>query len=295
MQISAEFPFESKFADVLGSRMHYIEQGEGSDFLFLHGNPTWSYLWRNVIPPVAEHARCTAFDLIGFGKSDKPPIGYTFQEHYQYVDGLIEALDLKDIVLVGHDWGGALAFHYAANHRNTVRGMAFMETFPFTIKWDEFPKDMKTGFRLFRTPVIGKFMIMVLNIFVNKVLPGAIHRELSSEIHDNYKKPFPTIGSRYPVYVWPNELPIEDLQNRTYRTIEKLGDACLEFEFPALLVTSQPGGIMNPARVEWCRNHLRDLTITDIGPGIHYLQEDNPQGIAAAIIDWAEKKHLFQP
>jgi pimeloyl-ACP methyl ester carboxylesterase len=293
MQISAEFPFESKFAEVKGSKIHYIEQGEGQVFLFLHGNPTWSYLWRNVIPPVARHGRCVAFDLIGFGKSDKPNSGYTFLEHYEYVEEFIDTLGLKDIILVGHDWGGVLGFYYALNHRDNVRGIAFMETFPFTFNWDYFPGGFRTGFKLFRTPLIGQFLIMVLNMFVNKLLPSAVYGELSKEIHQNYRRPFPTIKSRYPVYVWPNELPIEGRESKTFKAIKRIEESLSEFDFPMLLITCKPGGVLRKEKIDWLRSKIRNLTIKDIGHGIHFIQEDNPVGIAQAIIEWGKNNEFM--
>jgi pimeloyl-ACP methyl ester carboxylesterase len=292
MTISAEYPFESRYVEVLGSKIHYIEEGEGQAFLFLHGNPTWSYLWRNIIPPVSQVGRCVAPDLVGFGRSAKPDMGYTFLEHYRYVEGFIEQMQLRDIILVIHDWGGALGFYYALNHRENVKGIAFMETFPFCIPWTDFPLKFGLTFRLFRTPVIGQLMIMRLNMFVNQVLPAAIHGKLPKEIHARYKEPFPTVKSRFPVYVWPNELPIEDRQGNTYREIKRVEEALPEFAFPMLLFSATPGGLIPPNRVEWFKRTIKDLTVKDIGPGLHYLQEDNPAGIATGIVEWAREKKL---
>ncbi len=292
MDISADFPYESRFIEVNGSRIHYVEQGEGQVFLFLHGNPTSSYLWRNIIPEVSKHGRCIAPDLIGFGKSDRPDIGYTFTEHYDYIKGFIEALGLNDIVLVIHDWGGPLGFYYAMQNTGNVKGIAFMETFAFTFKWDDFPKDFKMGFKLFRTPIIGQIVIMVLNVFIKQIMPKATHRTLSKEIHDNYKKAFPTINSRFPVYVWPNEIPIEGDENETFRKMKALEEFFPEFEIPMLMFTSTPGGIISPKKAQWFRDRSKDLTEVDLGPGIHYLQEDNPDGIAKGIVEWAKAKEL---
>jgi haloalkane dehalogenase len=137
--ISSEFNFESRFIEVNGTQIHFIERGTGQVFLFIHGNPTWSYLWRNIIPPVSSLGRCIAFDLVGFGKSARPDISYRFLEHYTYVEEFISRMGLKDIVLVGHDWGGVLGFCYAMNHPENVKGIACMETFPFTFPWDSSP------------------------------------------------------------------------------------------------------------------------------------------------------------
>jgi len=290
----AEFPFESRYVEVLGSRIHYIEEGRGRTFLFLHGNPTWSYLWRNVVPPVAERARCVALDLPGFGKSDKPDIGYRFQDHFRYVQGFINALGLRDMVLVGHDWGGALGFAYALRHRDNVRGIAFMETFPFVSRWEDFPPGFRLGFRMFRTPVVGRFLIMVLNVFVNRILPAAVHGALPREVLENYRKPFPTIRSRYPIYVWPNELPIEGRENEAFREIKKIEESLPSFEFPMLLVRATPGAVIPEAKAEFLKKRISDLTVSNIGNGLHYLQEDNPEGIARAILEWASARGLLE-
>jgi haloalkane dehalogenase len=175
-----------------------------------------------------------------------------------------------------------------------VKGIAFMETFPFSISWSEFPLGFGLGFRLFRTPIIGQFMIMRLNMFVNQVLPAAVHRKLPKEIHARYKEPFPTVKSRFPIYVWPNELPIDDRQSETYREITRVEAALPEFTFPMLLFSSTPGGLIPPKRVEWFKKRIKDLTVKDIGPGIHYLQEDNPAGIASGIVEWAREKQLAE-
>lgn len=286
MNISSEFPFDGKYVEVRGSKLHYIERGKGQVFLFLHGNPTWSYLWRNVIPPIAEHGRCIAFDLIGFGKSDKPKLGYTFLEHYDYVEGFIDALNLQDIILVGHDWGGVLGFYYAHKHRKNVQGIVFMETFPFTLSWNYFPGKFRIGFKLFRTPIIGQLLIMGLNVFVNNLLPSAVYRGLPKEIHQNYQKPFPTVKSRYPVYVWPNELPIEGEENETFAAIKKIEDSLSDIEFPMLLTICNPGGVLRKEKVDWLKTKIKKLTIKNIGQGIHFIQEDNPEGIASAIVEW---------
>ena len=175
-EISAAFPFESEYVDVLGSRMHYVEEGDGDPILFLHGNPTSSYLWRNVIPHVSPIGRCIAPDLIGMVKSDKPDLDYGFFDHFRYVDAFIEALGLRDITLVIHDWGSALGFHYARRHESNVKGIAFMEAIVWPVTWDEWPEQARQMFKAFRTPGVGEQMIMEQSMFVEAVLPGAVLR-----------------------------------------------------------------------------------------------------------------------
>jgi haloalkane dehalogenase len=169
--ISPKYPFESKFIDINGSKMHYIDVGKGSPILFLHGNPTSSYLWRNIIPYLQPSARCIAPDLIGMGKSGKPDIDYTFEDHYDYLEKFIEKLNLKNITLVIHDWGSGLGFHYANKHRDNVKGIAFMEAMVKPLSWKDMPSDMRLPFRMLRTPFIGWLMISVGNIFVKKMIP----------------------------------------------------------------------------------------------------------------------------
>lgn len=159
INISSKFPFESKFIEINGSKMHYIDVGKGDTILFLHGNPTSSYLWRNIIPHLQSIARCIAPDLIGMGKSDKPDIAYTFEDHYDYLEKFIEKLNLKNITLVIHDWGSGLGFHYANTHRDNIKGIAFMEAIYKPMSWDQLPPGMDKMFKMLRTPFIGWLMI----------------------------------------------------------------------------------------------------------------------------------------
>src|SRR5713226_9229742 len=208
-EISAAFPYESKFVEVLGSKMHYVEEGSGDPVLFLHGNPTSSYLWRNVIPHVSSLGRCIVLDLIGMGKSDKPAIEYRFVDHARYVDGFIEALGLRNITLVIHDWGSALGFHYARRNEGNVKGIAFMEAIVRPLTWGEWPEQAKGMFQAFRTPGTGEQMIMDNNMFVEATLPGAMLRKLSDEEMNHYREPYPDRESRLPLWRWPNEIPID--------------------------------------------------------------------------------------
>lgn len=284
--ISADFPFESKYITVHGSKMHYIEEGEGDPILFLHGNPTSAYLWRNIIPHLTSRGRCIAPDLIGMGKSDKPDIGYHFVDHVKYLDGFIEAMGLKNITLVIHDWGSGLGFHYAMRHEDNVKGIACMECIVRTVTWAEFPKDFKMGFRLMRTPGVGWFMISVMNVFVNQILPQAVVRTLTPEEMRHYNEPYPTVGSRKPVRQWPCEIPIDGTPADVTDIVNTYSKKLTETDVPILLLTATPGGLVNADTVEWCRKNMKRLTVQDVGKGIHFLQEDNPHGIGEAIASW---------
>ncbi len=283
--ISPAFPFESKYVEVLGSRMHYVEEGAGEPILFLHGNPTSSYLWRNVIPHVSALGRCIAPDLIGMGKSDKPEIEYRFFDHSRYVEGFIEALGLRNITLVVHDWGSALGFHYARRHEGNVRGIAFMEAIVRPLTWDEWPEQARQMFQAFRTPGVGEKMILEQNMFVEAVLPGAIFRKLSDEEMSRYREPYPDPKSRRPTWRWPNEIPIEGEPADVVETVQSYSDWLKRTPLPKLLLYAQPGAIMRNM-VSWCQENLPNLKSVDIGPGVHFVQEDRPHEIGEAIAAW---------
>ena len=182
--------------------MHYVEEGEGEPFLLLHGNPTSSYLWRNIIPHLNGLGRVVVPDLIGMGRSDKPDIAYRFEDHARYLDGFIEALGLKNITLVLHDWGSGLGFHYAARNPDNIKAISFMEAVVNTMEWSEIPKEHKLPFKLFRAPVTGWFMLSVMNVFVNGFLPKAIVRKLGPEEMKAYRAPFRTVAKAVFITVW---------------------------------------------------------------------------------------------
>jgi haloalkane dehalogenase len=286
--ISAEFPFESKFATVHGARMHYVEQGSGEPVLFLHGNPTSSYLWRNVIPHVSPHARCIAPDLMGMGKSAKPPSPYRFNDHSWYVEGFIEALALDNITLVLHDWGSALGFHYARRHEERVKGLAFMEAIVRPVRWSRFPDDFKTGFKLMRTPFVGWLMISVMNVFLEQIMPKTIVRRLTDEERRRYAEPFPTVASRKPIRQWPREIPIDGTPRDVHQIVSSYSDWLQSTTLPKLLVHATPGGVIRSDTVAWCQEHFPNLETVDVGRGVHYLQEDHPHEIGESLVRWLE-------
>ena len=299
MDVKVDFPFQSKYPDIGGSKIHYVEEGKGADntVLFLHGNPTSSYLWRNIIPIVAAagNKRCIALDLIGFGKSDKPDIDYNFQDHFKYVKEFIDGMQLannKNLIIVGHDWGGVLGFWYALNNQEHIKGIVFMETFPFTISIDDFPPDFAKLLQAFRIRESCYELIQVQNVFVEQVLPSAVFNKqnLSEEIMKYYREPFPTIESRKPIRRFPEMLPLDpNVESEAYTVIQKLESALSEFKFPMLLVKGSPGAVIPESRVKWLQEKVPHLVVRDIGPGIHYLQEDNPKGIGNSIIEWDAK------
>lgn len=284
--ISAEFPFESKYIEVEGSRIHYVEEGVGDPVLFIHGNPTSSYLWRNIIPHVAPVGRCIAMDLIGMGKSDKPDIEYRFEDHARYVDGFISAMGLKDITFVIHDWGSVLGIHYARRNPKNVKGIAFMEAILRPFPPLDPSTEMGRTFIAFRTPDIGWDIIVNQNVFVEKVLPGMVIRGLTDEEMDVYRAPFLIPESRKPVWRWPNEIPFEG-EPTDVASIVKVNNTWLTgTNIPKLLFYGSPGAILNENMVKWCVDHLKNLKTVDIGPGLHYIQEDNPHLIGEKLAKW---------
>jgi len=287
LDISADFPFESNYTDVHGSKIHYVDEGEGDPILFLHGNPTSSYLWRNIIPYVSSQGRRIAPDLIGMGKSDKPDIEYRFFDHVKYVEGFIDQMSLSNITLVVHDWGSALGFHYAMRHENNVKAIAFMEAILMRApSWEMFPDDFQGIFKSFRTPEIGWDLIVNKNFFVEKILPGGVIRKLTQEEMDHYREPFRDPDSRKPVWRWPNEIPIEGEPADVAKAVGAYNEWLQRSDLPKLLFHATPGAIMPAPLVDWCRQNLRNLKTVDIGPGIHFLQEDNPHLIGSELANW---------
>ena len=286
-ELSSEFPFTSRFVEVHGSKMHYIDEGEGDPILFLHGNPTSSYLWRNIIPYVSSTARAIAPDLIGMGKSDKPAIDYRFLEHSTYVEGFIEALGLENITLVLHDWGSALGFHYARRHEDNVKALAFMEAILAPVpSWDDFPPDFQQIFKMFRAPEVGWNMIVNQNFFVEKILPGSVVRTLTDEEMNRYREPFVEVDSRRPLWRWPNEIPIEGEPPEVVEVVSRYNLWLQETELPKLMFYATPGALMTAPVVGWASQAFKNLTSIDIGEGIHFVQEDAPQLIGRGLASW---------
>ena len=285
--MSPDFPYESHYVEVLGSKIHYVDEGGGDPVLFLHGNPSSSYLWRNVIPHLRPLARCVAPDLVGMGKSDKPDIEYRFFDHVRYVEGFIEQMGLRRITLVIHDWGSALGFYYAIRHEENIKGLAFMEAIIMPVpSWELFPEASRDLFQGFRTPEVGWDMIVNKNIFIEQVLPSKIIRRLTAEEMERYREPFREPGTRKPVWRWPNELPIAGEPPDVVEAVARYNEWLKETELPKLLFYGSPGELVKAPVVKWCQENLRNLKTVDVGKGIHYLQEDNPQLIGTELAAW---------
>ncbi|HET6375851.1 MAG TPA: haloalkane dehalogenase [Methylocella sp.] len=275
---------------VLGSAMAYREAGRpGAPIvLFLHGNPTSSFIWRNVLPHAAAVAHCIAPDLIGFGQSGKPPIGYRFEDHARYLDGFIAAYGITSAYLAAQDWGTALAFHLAARRPGFVRGLAFMEFIRPMPSWDDFHQlpAARELFRKFRTPGEGEELILKANAFVEQVLPGSIRRKLSEEEMAVYRAPFPTPQSRVPVWRFPNELPIAGEPADVYSALEHAHAALRASDYPKLLFVAEPGALISPAFAGVFAAGLKNCRLVHLGAGGHYLQEDHPEAIGRQLAAW---------
>jgi haloalkane dehalogenase len=271
---------------VLDSEMAYREAGsrDAPVALFLHGNPTSSYIWRNIIPLVAPVAHCIAPDLIGFGQSGKPDIAYRFEDHVRYLDAFLAKMGIGSAYLVVQDWGSGLGLHLAARRPEFVRGLAFMEFIRPIPTWDEFLRGSpaREMFRKFRTPGEGEKLILENNAFV-ELMPGAIRRKLTDEEMAVYRAPFPTPESRRPTWRFPNELPIAGEPADVYATMERAHEALAASTYPKLLFAAEPGALVSPAYAEDLAGKLKDCRFVKLGDGIHFLQEDHPETIGRSV------------
>lgn len=280
-----------QFVSAAGRQMAYVEQGAGMPVVFLHGNPTSSYLWRNVMPHVGDRGRCLAPDLIGMGDSDKLPDSrpgtYRFVTHRHYLDAWFDAvLPEGPVTLVIHDWGSALGFDWARRHPDRVRGIAYMEAIVQPFSWSQWPAALHDVFRALRSES-GESMVLEDNIFVEKVLPGAILRSLAEEELAEYRRPFAEPGEgRRPTLDWPREIPLDGTPEDTTAVVEAYGRWMAESPLPKLFVNAEPGAILVGAARDFCRQwpNQREVTVK----GSHFIQEDAPDAIGQAVADWLD-------
>jgi len=284
--------------EVLDSTIHYEDAGSGTPLVFLHGNPTSSHLWRNVLPGIGEPGRLLAPDLIGMGRSGKPGIAYRYDDHARYLDAWFDALELDDVVLVGQDWGASLAFDWAARNPGRVRGVAFMETIVKPMSWAEFPAAARSRFEAFRTPGVGEQLVLDQNVFLEQAFGVPVLRELSEQELEPYLRPYPTPESRRPVLQWARSMPLDGEPADVVGRIEKY-DAWLATspEVPKLLLTfdSSPTLMVGPEMAAWCAANIAALEIEHCGPAGHHAPEDQPEAIAAAVAGWADRNGLRAP
>ncbi|MBI2800930.1 MAG: haloalkane dehalogenase [Gammaproteobacteria bacterium] len=275
--------------EVHGQRMAYVEQGQGHPIIFQHGNPTSSYLWRNILPKLATCGRCIALDLIGMGDSDKLPNSgperYTLAEHQRFFDGALAALNVGEkTVLVLHDWGTALGFDWARRHSTQIAGLCHMEGLVMELTWADWPESARGIFQIFRSAA-GEEVVLQKNVFVERVLPKSVLRELTAAEMEVYRAPYLTPGeSRRPTLTWPNQLPIEGTPAATCAMVAQYSKWLGETEIPKLFINADPGMIMTGRPRELARTwkNQREVTVK----GLHFIQEDSPAEIAAALADW---------
>jgi haloalkane dehalogenase len=287
--LSAEFPYRKRRIPVLGRMMAVVEAGEGDPIVLLHGNPTSSYIWRNVIPHIQALGRCIAPDLIGMGDSDKLPDSgsgsYTFKEHRRHLDEMLDALDVREnVTLVVHDWGSALGFDWARRHPESVRAIAYLEALVRPTSWVEFPDRARELFQALRSPA-GETMVLEQNFFVEQVLPGGVLRTLTDEEMEWYRGPFAGPGEdRRPTLSWPREIPIDGKPAEVADIVQRYADWLSRSSVPKLFINGEPGLVLTGPSRDFCRTWPCQHEVAV--PGLHFLQEDSPGDIGRAIADW---------
>jgi haloalkane dehalogenase len=281
---------------VLDSTIHYQDSGSGTALVFLHGNPGSSHLWRNVLPRVGG-GRLLAPDLIGMGRSGKPDIPYTFADHARYLDAFLDALDLPQVVLIGHDWGGALAFDWATRHSQRVLGIAFLESIVKPMAWEELSPQARTRSEAIRAPGTGEELVLEQNLFIRQAFTGGVLTPVAGEDLEAYLAPYPTPDSRRPILAWARQLPLGGEPADLVARIEAY-DAWLATStgVPKLLMTFQgsPTLLIADEMANWCATNIAALEIVACGKAGHHAPEDRPEEIAAAVSGWVDRHGLRQ-
>ena len=285
MEINSTDNYERKKIDIKDSYISYIESGIGDPVIFLHGNPTSSYLWRNIIPSIENQGRCIAPDLIGMGGSGKPNnCGYTFLEHYSYLEEFIQSIiPTGKITFVIHDWGSALGFYWAYNHPERIKGIVYMEALVRPLTWDEWPETARNIFNLLRSDA-GEELITEKNIFVERILPNSVLNGVSELAMKTYRSPYVNNETRLPTLVWPREIPISGEPQHMVEIIGNYAEFMNSSKFPKLFINADPGSILTGAQREFCRlwPNQKEITVK----GLHFIQEDSPVEIGESISEW---------
>jgi len=287
--VSATDPYERRRIAVLDTEIAYIDTGTGAPIVFLHGNPTSSYLWRNVIPHVEGLGRCLAPDFVGMGSSGKAPDGsYRFVDHARYLDAWFDALEItQNVTFVVHDWGSALAFYWAYRHPERVKGIAYMEAIVRPLTWAEMPEAARALFQAIRSPA-GEEIILQKNVFVERILPGSVLRGLTEEEMAVYRRPYLEPGeSRRPTLTWPREIPIEGEPSDVVEIVDLYAKWLATSDIPKLFINADPGAILIGAQREFCRSWPNQQEVTV--KGIHFVQEDSATEIGRAIAAFVTK------
>ncbi len=280
--------WNKKYIDVLGKQIAYVEMGEGDPIIFQHGNPTSSYLWRNIMPQLQSLGRCIAMDLIGMGDSEKledeGSMTYSYDVHKKYFDGFLSQMGIKNnAALVIHDWGSALGFNWAYDNPEKVKGICYMEAIVKSMQWEDWNEDARGIFQGFRSPA-GEEMILKKNLFIEAVLPGSILRKLSDEEMNEYRRPFSEEKSRQPTLDWPRQIPLENDPPEICETVDSYSQWMAKNDLPKLFINAEPGAILIGKQREFCRTWKNQKEVTV--KGSHFIQEDSPDEIGNAIFDW---------
>jgi haloalkane dehalogenase len=283
--------YDKKFATVDGKQIAYVEAGQGDPIVLLHGNPTSSFLWRNVIPELENSGRVIAPDLIGQGDSEKLPASdgpdrYSFEAAYHYLDGLLSAIGAnKNVTLVIHDWGSGLGFHWANMHRDAVKGIAYMEAIVMPVTWDDWPESARGIFQGFRSEK-GEDLVLNRNMFVEAVLPSSVIRDLTETEMQNYRAAFSTPDDRQPTLNWPRQIPISGEPAHMVELVAAYGEFLAGSDIPKLFVNADPGSILTGRAREFCRSWPNQQEVTV--KGSHFVQEDSPAEIGQAVAQWLQ-------
>lgn len=284
--ISARDPYSRRRVRVIDTEIAYVDTGKGDPIVFLHGNPTSSYLWRNIIPHLERAGRCIAPDLVGMGDSGKAPSGsYRFVDHARYLDAWFEAVvPTGKVTFVVHDWGSALGFHWARRHPDRIKGIAYMEAVVRPVTWDEWPAPARPLFKAMRSPA-GEEIILQKNMFIERILPGSVIRKLTDEEMAVYRRPYLQPGeSRRPTLTWPRQIPIDGEPPDVVEIANLYAQWLSRSPVPKLFINADPGTILVGPQREFCRSwpNQREVTVK----GIHFIQEDSPAEIGQAIAEW---------
>jgi haloalkane dehalogenase len=288
---TSEYNFESHFMDIDGVKIHYIDEGSGDPVVFLHGMPTWSYLWRNVIPTVASKCRCIAPDFVGMGLSDKPDIEYSLFDHIHYLTKFLDKLNLDKLTLVMHGWGSVVGFHYAMQHEQRMKGLAFNEAHirPVT-KWDALSLPIQQFLSLIRDDEHAYQEIVRNNYLIETLLPTGVLRPLTEEELNHYRQPFLTIESRKALWQYIHEFPKGNGQPiDIVALMREYSERLQESEIPKLMFYAVPGFMTSIDDVRWAKEHFSNLEIVDLGEALHFGPEGNPLVLANEFLEWFER------
>lgn len=286
-EVSTELRYPSHYVKIKDSNLHYIEAGEGDPILFIHGIPASAYLWRNIFPALSNHGRCIAVDLIGMGKSDKPDIPYRIFDHIEYIQAFVDALNLKNVTYVLHGWGSVVGFAIAMRNGANTKAIAFYEAHVLPPHdWHSLSLPIQQFAAMLKDQDMSYRAIISDNYFINKILPRSVLRELTKEEIAHYREPFPTAESRKPLWQYVQDLPLGDGPADVIQLMEEYCAALEKSSIPKLMLYSIPGFVTTMNTVIWCREHLKNLSLVDLGAALHFAQETNPIAFRNALAEW---------